>query len=133
MGYGLVARFWPAAQPRARASVLIAHGMGEHSGRYQPLAQVLNKAGYHVLAPDLRGHGVHGRRVFLDAYLEVAFLGIVFLEFWPLRCVISRVLDSFFPNSVPLEGSSGGQKSVHSVSTGGAGVCPSLAVRACFP
>lgn len=57
MGYGLVARFWPAAQPHARASVLIAHGMGEHSGRYQPLAQALNKAGYHVLAPDLRGHG----------------------------------------------------------------------------
>ena len=46
--------------------------------------------------PNLRGHGVHGRRVFLDAYLKVAFLSIVFLEFWPLCCVISRVLDAFF-------------------------------------
>ena len=57
MGYGLSTRLWPATTPSARASVLIAHGMGEHGGRYQPLAQVLNRAGYHVLAPDLRGHG----------------------------------------------------------------------------
>ena len=46
--------------------------------------------------PNLRGHGAHGRRVFLDAYLKVAFLSIVFLEFWPLCCVVSRVLDAFF-------------------------------------
>lgn len=58
MGYGLRARFWPAARPHARASVLIAHGMGEHSGRYQSLAWILNNAGYNVLAPDLRGHGL---------------------------------------------------------------------------
>jgi alpha-beta hydrolase superfamily lysophospholipase len=58
MGYRLHARFWPAAQPLARASVLIAHGMGEHSGRYQSLAGILNNAGFHVLAPDLRGHGL---------------------------------------------------------------------------
>ena len=39
---------------------------------------------------------------------------------------------TFFPNSVPLEGSSGGQKSVHSVSTGGAGALPSDLGGACF-
>ena len=38
----------------------------------------------------------------------------------------------FFPNSVPLEGSSSGQKSVHSVSTGGAGARPSPDGRRLF-
>ena len=57
MGYGLYTRLWPATTPHTRACVLIVHGMGEHSGRYEPLARALNGAGCHVLAPDLRGHG----------------------------------------------------------------------------
>lgn len=45
------------------ASVLIAHGMGEHGGRYTALAQALCGAGIDCLVPDLRGYGQSaGRR-----------------------------------------------------------------------
>jgi alpha-beta hydrolase superfamily lysophospholipase len=41
----------------ARAVVLVAHGMSEHSGRYGRLAGALTDNGYAVYAPDHRGHG----------------------------------------------------------------------------
>jgi len=40
-----------------RALILLAHGMAEHSGRYERLAAALCAVGYGVYAPDLRGHG----------------------------------------------------------------------------
>ncbi len=39
------------------AIVQIAHGMGEHAGRYRRLAEALTGAGYVVYANDHRGHG----------------------------------------------------------------------------
>ena len=45
------------APGKAAGIVQIAHGMGEHSFRYAPLAEFLNEAGYHVFANDHRGHG----------------------------------------------------------------------------
>jgi alpha-beta hydrolase superfamily lysophospholipase len=53
----LFTRLWSATNEPAIGCVLIVHGMGEHGGRYARLADALNSAGYHVLAPDLRGHG----------------------------------------------------------------------------
>jgi alpha-beta hydrolase superfamily lysophospholipase len=50
-----VHRWLPGA--RAKALVLIAHGMAEHAARYARFAAALNAAGYAVYAPDLRGHG----------------------------------------------------------------------------
>lgn len=41
----------------ARASLQIAHGMGEHAGRYDATARALAAAGYAVYANDHRGHG----------------------------------------------------------------------------
>jgi alpha-beta hydrolase superfamily lysophospholipase len=41
-----------------KAVVQIAHGMSEHGGRYQRFAQLLNDAGYAVIAHDHRGHGL---------------------------------------------------------------------------
>lgn len=40
-----------------RAIVQIAHGMGEHAGRYRRLGAALVEAGYVVYANDHRGHG----------------------------------------------------------------------------
>ncbi|MDE0272285.1 MAG: alpha/beta hydrolase [Gammaproteobacteria bacterium] len=48
-------RWMPTAAPKA--TVQIAHGMGEHIGRYQRVAERLNEAGYVVYGNDHRGHG----------------------------------------------------------------------------
>lgn len=45
-----------------RAVVQVSHGIGEHAGRYGPLAADLNAAGISVVADDHRGHGLTGRR-----------------------------------------------------------------------
>ncbi|WP_139350163.1 alpha/beta hydrolase [Rhodanobacter sp. C03] len=54
-GQQLFLRDWPKA--KARAAVLIVHGLGEHSGRYQRLAEWFNQRGYAVRSYDQRGHG----------------------------------------------------------------------------
>lgn len=46
---------WAHEDPRF--VVLLAHGYGEHAGRYQHVAEVLAAAGATVVAPDHRGHG----------------------------------------------------------------------------
>jgi alpha-beta hydrolase superfamily lysophospholipase len=43
--------------PTQRAVIQLAHGMGEHSLRYRPLADALVQAGYVVYANEHRGHG----------------------------------------------------------------------------
>lgn len=45
----------PAAQ--ARGSVVLMHGLGEHSGRYRHLAGFFNECGLSVRTYDHRGHG----------------------------------------------------------------------------
>ncbi|WP_426703134.1 lysophospholipase [Rhodanobacter sp. Col0626] len=60
-GQRLFLRDWPL--PEARGAVLIVHGLGEHSGRYQRLAHWFNQRGYAVRSYDQRGHGqTPGRR-----------------------------------------------------------------------
>ncbi|MEP6896919.1 MAG: lysophospholipase [Rhodanobacter sp.] len=54
-GRRLFLRDWPTSRPRG--AVLIVHGLGEHSGRYQRLAQWLNQRGCTVRSYDQRGHG----------------------------------------------------------------------------
>lgn len=54
-GRRVFVRDWPVAG--ARGAVLIAHGLGEHSGRYQGLAAWFNARGYAVRCHDQRGHG----------------------------------------------------------------------------
>ena len=58
-GVSIFTQGWrPAGTPRAR--VVLVHGFGEHSGRYDHVAQALVEAGHLVCALDLRGHGRSG-------------------------------------------------------------------------
>lgn len=60
-GVPLTVRDWPlAGGVKARATVLIVHGLGEHSGRYAVLARQLNDWGFAVRAYDQYGHGLSG-------------------------------------------------------------------------
>lgn len=43
-----------------RGVVLLVHGLGEHAGRYQPVARQLLQWGFAVRAYDQRGHGKSG-------------------------------------------------------------------------
>jgi alpha-beta hydrolase superfamily lysophospholipase len=54
-------REWPCED--ARGTVIIVHGLGEHIGRYEHVAQELRKTGRNVVGYDHRGHGAsQGRR-----------------------------------------------------------------------
>ncbi len=50
-------RKWTPENLPAKAAILIAHGMGEHSERYRHFAGFLNQNNFIVYANDHRGHG----------------------------------------------------------------------------
>jgi alpha-beta hydrolase superfamily lysophospholipase len=54
-GLELATYEWDVADPRG--VVQVAHGLAEHSARYDRFARALNEAGYTVRATDHRGHG----------------------------------------------------------------------------
>ncbi|CAN5854738.1 alpha/beta hydrolase [soil metagenome] len=64
---------WRQSKGSARGVLVIAHGYGEHSGNYAPLAEALGPTlGLDVLAFDFRGHGRSpGRRGWLRRYEEM--------------------------------------------------------------
>lgn len=62
-------RGWRPA--KAKAVLQVTHGFGEHSGRYEGLAQYLGSLGYAVYAQDLRGHGRSmGQRGHIESWLD---------------------------------------------------------------
>ncbi|HKK23426.1 MAG TPA: lysophospholipase, partial [Pseudohaliea sp.] len=66
---GTFFRHWPVAVPVG--VVLLAHGAGEHSGRYSGVAAWLKDRGIAVLAPDHRGHGESpGHRAHIDRFSD---------------------------------------------------------------
>jgi acylglycerol lipase len=63
-------RWLPDYEPAAVA--VLSHGLAEHSGRYQALAERLVREGYAVYALDHRGHGrSQGRRANIDRFDQV--------------------------------------------------------------
>ncbi len=62
-GTELLVRTWqpdPSRFPEALGSLLLVHGLAEHSGRYQHVAQMLCGLGLRVRAYDQRGQGASG-------------------------------------------------------------------------
>jgi alpha-beta hydrolase superfamily lysophospholipase len=58
--YGVAIQYYEWPIPEPKAVIQLAHGIGEHAGRYQRLALALNAAGFSVYANDHRGHGATG-------------------------------------------------------------------------
>ncbi len=52
----LFAQSW-ATDKKAKAIVVIVHGVGEHSSRYDHIAKAFNAKGFNVFSYDQRGHG----------------------------------------------------------------------------
>jgi alpha-beta hydrolase superfamily lysophospholipase len=69
-GTRLFACGWRPEEPgRTKGVVGIVHGMGEHSGRYAHVAEMLTDEGYAVLGFDQRGHGrTEGKRGHTPSY-----------------------------------------------------------------
>jgi alpha-beta hydrolase superfamily lysophospholipase len=62
----------PGAEPE-KALVVLVHGLGEHSGSHQSLADYLAARGYRVLLSDLRGTGrSDGQRGHVDRFEDFA-------------------------------------------------------------
>ncbi len=58
-GITITAQQWqPEEEPRA--VVALVHGLGEHTDRYQHVAEALNAAGFAMIGVDLPGHGRSG-------------------------------------------------------------------------
>jgi acylglycerol lipase len=70
-GTPILVRTWTATG-EPWASVLLVHGLAEHSGRYEHVGRQLAAAGLEVVAYDQRGFGGSGgRRAFVDRWSKV--------------------------------------------------------------
>ncbi len=72
-GVQIFTQSWLPDAAEVRAVVVIVHGFGEHSDRYDWVAGRLTGAGYAVYASDHRGHGrSQGPRALVDVDAVVA-------------------------------------------------------------
>jgi len=60
-GASIFVRTWANVET-PRGVLQIAHGMAEHSARYEPFARICNEQGFIVVANDHRGHGQTGEK-----------------------------------------------------------------------
>jgi alpha-beta hydrolase superfamily lysophospholipase len=56
-GFPLVLHTWQPDSAEIGGGIVIAHGYGDHAGRYLHVAEFLTGQGYALYAPDHRGHG----------------------------------------------------------------------------
>ena len=59
-GINIYAKTWQPENDSIKAAITLVHGMGEHVGRYEHVAQALIDAGFAILGYDHRGHGKSG-------------------------------------------------------------------------
>jgi alpha-beta hydrolase superfamily lysophospholipase len=73
-GFSIYWQTWQTWQPEDApdAVLVIAHGLGEHGGRYAHVAEFMVAQGMAVYAVDHRGHGrSEGRRAKIDRFVNV--------------------------------------------------------------
>ena len=67
---------------KAKSVLIIAHGLGEHSGRYGNLLKSFENKGISVFAIDHRGHGKSdGKRGHIDSFMDYVYDLKLFIEF----------------------------------------------------
>jgi len=68
-GTRIAFRAWP--KPGARITFAVAHGLGEHAGRYEDFAESMAQRGMGTFALDMRGHGQsQGQHGHVDAWSQ---------------------------------------------------------------
>lgn len=70
-GHNGLELFWQSWQPEqdAKGTLVLVHGVGEHSGRYENLIDHLVCRGFTVYGYDLRGHGRSpGKKGYIDSW-----------------------------------------------------------------
>jgi acylglycerol lipase len=68
--------------PKAKAVLVLVHGVGEHSGRYNNLLDALADKGVSVFALDHRGHGKsEGKRGHVDSFMDYIYDLKLFVEY----------------------------------------------------
>lgn len=87
-GIDIYGQAWWNENPKA--SMILVHGMGEHSGRYSEYAQFLANHGIAVIAYDHRGHGKSGGKRGHTPSYEILLEGIT---------DALKQSDSLFPNT----------------------------------
>lgn len=66
----------------AKAVIILVHGLGEHSGRYENLLKSLEDKKISLFAIDHRGHGKSdGKRGHIDSFMDYVYDLKLFLEF----------------------------------------------------
>jgi alpha-beta hydrolase superfamily lysophospholipase len=67
---------------KAKAVLIIVHGLGEHSGRYGNLLKSFENKGVSFFAIDHRGHGKSdGKRGHIDSFMDYVYDLKLFIEF----------------------------------------------------
>ena len=86
---GVKYRHW-RPEGAVKAVVLLLHGLGEHSGRYQQVASLMCARGFAVVAPDHIGHGESpGARVMVRS----------FDDYLPAVDALRSIIDADYPQT----------------------------------
>ena len=71
-GVKLFGRAWLTTRKKPKNVINLVHGLGEHLHRYAHVAKAFNAAGYHLVAFDLRGHGLsEGKRGHAPGFIQL--------------------------------------------------------------
>jgi hypothetical protein len=92
-------RRWLPVSPRG--CVILVHGFGEHSGRYEHVAAALTEVGWAVYACDHQGHGAsEGDRAYTKRFDDFAddVLQVPHAYLWSDPCVLMWHADAPLPS-----------------------------------